>query len=112
MKNYIHVVLVLLHEYKQGVIVLLLVLMIADINYIRYESDPITFMILGLIIAFFKFYNFTSKRLFSLCIVPVVIIFWGFLIDPTSLVIEKASIWLFLLMGTGIVQEFFSKHTT
>lgn len=102
-------ILSFLKEYKQAIVALILVAIIADILFITFKSDPITFTILGLSIVFFKFYKFSNKSIFALCFIPIVIIFFGFIIDPTSLVIEKASIWLFLLMGVGILQEFFKK---
>ena len=107
MKNLIQRLLLFLKEYKHGVVAVLLMAMIADILFIRYTSDPITLSILGFIIIMFKLYQFTPKKIFALCTFPLVIIFFGFLIDPASPVAEKASIWLFLLMGTGIVQELF-----
>src|SRR3989344_2820329 len=90
---------------KAAINTLILVVIIQDMLLIQYKSDLITFTILGLSIIFFKFYKFTSKTIFVLCSIPVSIIFFRFLIDPASLVIEKASIWLFLLMGTGIIWE-------
>lgn len=94
-----------LKEYKLAVITLLLVAIIADIFLIRFKSDIVAFAILGLVVFFFRFYNLRSKKIFFLCLIPTGIIFLAFLIDSQSLAIEKAAIWLFLLMGTGIVWE-------
>jgi len=107
MKKLVQRVLFFLKEYKHGVVTVLLMAVIADILFIRYASDPITFSILGLIVVMFKFYQFTSKNIFSLGIIPLVIMSFGFLLDPASFVADKASVWLFLLIGIGIVQELF-----
>lgn len=105
------VIPVFLKEYKSVVITLILVAIIADIFLIRLKSDLIAFAILSLVVFFFKFYKLRSKKIFILCLIPTGIIFLAFLIDSQSLVIEKAAIWLFLLMGTGIVWEFLKRDT-
>jgi len=109
MKKYLQRVLPLLKEYKHAVIAIILIAMIGDIAVIGSKSDVIPFAILGLLIIFFKFYGFSSKMFFILCFIPVVIIFLGFIINPFSVMLDKASIWLFLLMGLGILLELFEK---
>jgi len=82
-----------------------------DILLIENKSDLITFFILSLIILFFRFYKIGSKKIFIVSIFPIVIIFFSFIIAPKSFAIEKASTWLFLLIGTGILQEILGKDT-
>lgn len=108
MKKYLQSVLLFLKEYKHGVIALILTAIIVDIFFIRSKSDAITLTILGLVIFFFRFYKLSRKKIFILCFIPTGTIFFTFLIDPASIAIEKAAIWLFLLMGTGIIQELFA----
>jgi 4-hydroxybenzoate polyprenyltransferase len=98
-----------LKRYKFVVITLLVVVMIEDILFIRFKSDLITFTVLGLIVIFFKFYKWTTKRIFFLCFIPVAIMFVMFFTDSSSIVLENAAIWLYLLMGVGIVWELFRK---
>lgn len=109
MNKYLHTVISFLNQNKSVVITLILVGIVADILFIGLKSDLITFSIIGLVIVFFRFYKMSSKKIFVLCFVPIGIIFFGFLIDPASIQIEKASIWLFLLIGAGIVQELITK---
>ena len=92
------------------VVTLIVVAIIADILSVSFKSDLITFTILGLIIIFFRFYKFSSKSMFTLCFIPLVIIFFSFLINPNSLGLEKASVWLFLIMGVGIIEEIFKSN--
>lgn len=99
----------ILKEYKQVVVTLILLVIFGDILLIKFKSDLVTFTILGLLIISFKFYNFPFKRIFILCFIPIIAIFLEFIIDPASLEIEKAAIWLFLLLGTGIVWQFLNK---
>lgn len=102
-------VLSFLKVYRVGVVTLLLVIMIEDILLVGFKSDLITFSILGLIIFFFRFYKTTSKRIFSLAFIPIIVMFLMYFIDAFSVITEKAAIWLFLLMGVGIMQELFKK---
>jgi len=104
-------ILPFLKEYKLVVVTLLVVGIIGDISLIQFKSDLITFAILGLVVFFFRFYKFTTKRIFVLCLIPILIMFFMFLIDSRSIVVEKASVWLFLLLGTGIMWELFKKDT-
>jgi len=96
-----------LKKYNQAVNALILAAIIVDILLIQFKSDVITFTIFGLYIILFRFYKFTSQNMFILCFIPLGIILFGFLIDPGFLGIEKASVWLFLIMGAGIVTDFF-----
>lgn len=109
MKKYLKLILAFLREYKHAIVTLNLLAIIGDILLINFKSDLITFIILGLLIILFKFYKFPFKRIFTLCLIPIVIIFLGFIVDSHSMAINKASIWLFLLLGIGIVQQLFSK---
>lgn len=102
-------IVLFLKKNKLAIVTLLLVALVGDILLIKFKSDLITFSIYGLVITFFKFYGYTSKRIFALCSIPIIIVFFGFLINPGSLVIEKASVWLFLLIGAGSIQELMKK---
>lgn len=107
MNKFIQKILFFLKEYKHGVVALLLAAIVSDMVFIKLKSDVITLAILGLILLCFRLYKYTPKRIFAICFFPVVVIFFGFMIDPTSVAIEKAAVWLFLLMAAGIVQELF-----
>lgn len=96
-----------LRKYKSVIMTLVVLGIISDIFLIRFKSDLITFAILALVFFSFKFYKITSKMTFLLGIIPTVIIFLYFLVDSESLFVEKAAIWLFLLLGLGIIQELF-----
>ena len=109
MKKYAQTIKSLLNEYKHAIITLILVAVISDI-FFGSKSDLNTFIILGSSIFFFSFYKFNSKRIFILCFIPIGIIFFTFLFSSHPLVSEKAARWLFLLMGTGILQEFIIKR--
>ena len=110
MKKYLELILALLREYKHAIVTLNLLAIIGDILLIKFTSDLVTFIILGLLIISFKFYKFPFKRIFALDVIPIVVIFFGFIIDPYSMALDKASIWLFLLTGTGIVLQIFNKE--
>lgn len=110
MKKNLHIILLKSREYKQVIITLIILTIIGDISLINFKSDLITFIILGLLVASFNFYKFPFRRIFVLCLMPVVIIFFGFIINPYSVIVEKAAIWLFLLLGVGIIQQLFNKE--
>lgn len=99
-----------LREYKSVIITLILLSMITDIFLIKFKSDLIALSILGLIIFFFRFYKIESRKIFIICLIPIIIIFLLFIISSASLAIEKAATWLFMMFGIGAIQGLFKKN--
>lgn len=105
MKKYLHSSTLLLEKYKHAVVALILTAIIADILAVEFQSYLISLPILAFTIVFFNFYKFSSKKIFLLCFIPILVIFFGYIIAPESLQIKKAATWLFLFMTTGIIWE-------
>lgn len=105
MKKYIDVFLHILKKYKYAIVTLILVSIVGDILLANFYSDLISFTILAFTVILFNFYKFDPKKIFVLSLIPIIVIFFGFVIAPESREIEKAATWLFLLMATGIIQE-------
>lgn len=97
------------NKHKSVVTSFISLLILQDILFLSRRSDVITLGVLGMVIISSKFYKLSSKRVFLLCFIPLTIMFLTFIMNPNSNAIEKASTWLFLLMGTGILQSFFKK---
>lgn len=105
MKKYKDVFLHILKKYKYVVVTLILVSIVGDILFASFYSDLISFTLLAFTVILFNFYNFSSKKLFVLCFIPILVIFFGFIIAPESREVEKAAAWLFLFMAAGIILE-------
>lgn len=107
MRISIKVIPALLREYKSVVITLILLSIAVDIFFIKSKSDAIVLGLLGLIIFFFRFYKIENRQIFIICLIPITIIFFLFIVNFESAMIQKAATWLYLLMGAGIIQEIF-----
>ena len=94
-----------LQRYKQVVLTVILLLIVADIFFLKESSDFRIFTVLGIYIAAIFIYKLSSRFTFILSLFVLVFMYIEFLLTGTSENTEKAAVWLFFLIGTGLVQQ-------
>lgn len=95
----------LLWENKKIILTFILLTIPADIFLIKGSSDFRIFGILGFYIAGILFYRLGSRLTFSFALVLLGGMFFSFIFTGTSESTEKAAVWLFLFLLTGIIQQ-------
>lgn len=78
---------------------------LADILFIRGNSDFRIFGILGLYVAASSFYKLKSRLTFLLGLVLLGVMFAEFIFTGTSESTEKAAVWLVFFLLVGIIQQ-------
>jgi len=78
---------------------------LADILFIKGNSDLRIFGILGLYVAAAFLYKFKSRLTFLLALVLLGVMFAEFIFTGTSESTEKAAVWLFFFLLIGIIQQ-------
>lgn len=104
-KQYIKNKLSYLKNYKSSMLTAIMLIIIADIFFSNIESDIFIFGVLGLYLFSINFYKLKSKTTFLICFFIMVAFSIEFIFSNTSNHTEKAAVWLFLLLFTGIIQE-------
>lgn len=87
--------------------ILFLLGIILDIFYFKNNSDIRFFSLLLLWILITKIYSLKSDLTFKLCLVYLAIIFFFMLLNKNPLRIERLSVWIFLFLLVGVVQQIF-----
>ncbi|MBI3380148.1 hypothetical protein HY029_05325 [Candidatus Gottesmanbacteria bacterium] len=98
-------VLNILQQYKQVILTAIFLGICADILFLKESSDLRIFTILGIYIASISFFKLSSRFTFILCLLVLAIMYVEFLLTGPSENTEKAAVWLFFLIGTGVVQQ-------
>ena len=98
-------VLNMLQRGKQVVLTTIFLGICADILFLKESSDLRIFALLGIYIASIVFYKLSSRFTYILSLFVLVIMYIEFLLTGASENTEKAAVWLFFLMGTGLVQQ-------
>lgn len=91
---------------KQVVLTTVFLGICTDILFLKKSSDLRIFALLGVYIASIIIYKLSSRFTFILGLLVLVIMYVEFLLTGASENTEKAAVWLFFLMGTGLVQQF------
>lgn len=104
-KQYLKDKLSLLKNYRSAILTAIVLIIASDIISSNIKSDIITFGILGLYMCVIYFYRLKSKTTFLICFFILTAFSILFIFTSTSKSTEKAAVWLFLFLFTGIIQE-------
>ena len=99
------IVLAHLHAYKQVVLTLIVLLVVADVLFLKESSDIRIFGILGIYIWGILMYKLHSNYTFFMGLLSLFLMYILFLITGTSSSTEKAAVWLFFFLGIGMIQR-------
>lgn len=94
---------------KLAVLTVILLLTIQYIAFLDFETDIALFLLIGLYLLAVKFYNLQSKTTFLYCFIFLAIMAVEFVLTSVSTSTEKAAVFLYFYILTGIIQEFL-KH--
>lgn len=94
-----------LRQNKSGALTAIGLILTGDIFSPQTQSDLIILIILGLYVFFIKVFNLKSKVTFLFCFFILGLLLIEFIFTGVSEHSEKASVWLFLFIATGILQE-------
>lgn len=98
-------ILFFLRENKKTVLTLLVVAIFADTIFLSKSSDMIIFSILILYSVAMKIFNVKSRLTFTISLALLVMMFLSYLLTGTSVVTEKAAVWLILFLIIGVIQQ-------
>lgn len=102
MKKTIHNALLL---YKQVILTILVFAVFGDIVFLKTQSD---FVLFGLLIVYcgcLFIYKLTSIVTFRFSLFVLTVMSLSFITTSTSVITERAAVWLFFLILTGVVQQ-------
>lgn len=102
MKKTIHNALLL---YKQVILTILVLAAFGDIVFLKTQSD---FVLFGLLIVYcgcLFIYKLTSVVTFRFSLFVLTVMSLSFITTSTSVITERAAVWLFFLILTGVVQQ-------
>lgn len=94
-----------LKNYKSSMLTAIMLVIIANIFFSNIKSDIFIFGVLGLYLFSIIFYKLKAKTAFSICLFILAAFSISFILSNTSDHTEKAAVWLFLFLFTGIIQE-------
>lgn len=94
-----------LKNYKSSMLTAIVLIIIGDIFLSDTKSDAVVFGILGLYLFSINFYKLKAKTTFLICFFILAAFSIQFIFSNTSDYTEKAAVWLFLFLFTGIIQE-------
>lgn len=94
-----------LKENKRTVLSFFIAGIVADILFFKKSSDYFTFGILLLYLFFMKIFQIKSKSTFLLCLALLIMMFVSYLFTGTSVLTEKAAVWLILFLIIGVIQQ-------
>ena len=97
--------ILILRKNKPVVLTVIFLAILADIFFIRGNSDIRIFGILGVYIISVFFYKLKSRLTFLFSLALLGIMFIEFLFTRTSESTEKAAVWLYLFLAIGIIQK-------
>lgn len=104
-KQFIKNKLSYLKNYKSSMLTAIMLIIIADIFFSNTKSDVVVFGILGLYLFSINLYKLKAKTTFLICVFILAAFSILFILTNTSDSTEKAAVWLFLFLSTGIMQE-------
>lgn len=94
-----------LRENKRTVLTLIFVVILADILFVNKNNDFIIFGVIGLYISCIYLFKLRSKLTFLMCLVLLASMYIHYLFSQVSIPTEKSAVWLVLLLGIGIIQQ-------
>lgn len=96
---------VFLREQRPTILNLVIFAIIADIVFFSTNLDVRLFTILSLYIGCVFFYKLRSTFTFAISLLLLGIMFVTLLITGTSVMTEKAAVWIFFFILVGIIQQ-------
>ena len=90
---------------KRKTTIFVFVAIIFNSIFIESSSDVVFFGVVGLYIGAVFFYKLYSKLTFLFCFALLVVIFSEYIFTGASLKTEKTSVWFFLFLTIGIIQQ-------
>lgn len=94
-----------LKNYKSSMLTAIVLIVMGDVFFSNTKSDVVIFGVLGLYLFSINFYKLESKITFLICFFILAAFSVSFIFSNTSDHAEKAAVWLFLFLLTGIIQE-------
>lgn len=95
----------ILHQYKQVVLTIFVLIVLSDIVFFKTESDVMLFVTLASYVGCILYYKLSSAATFRLSLLVLGVMSVAFIATGTSVITERAAVWLFFLILTGIVQQ-------
>ncbi|MCL4418659.1 hypothetical protein M1146_00995 [Patescibacteria group bacterium] len=81
--------------------------LIADLFYFSIPTDLRLFTLLLIWIIVVRAYRMASSSTFKLTLLLFVLLFISFLFKRESILNERISTWIYLLLATGVIHQFF-----
>lgn len=94
-----------LKKNRPTIIVVLIGLLLFDVFANDTSSDIITFGLLILFILGIIFLKFTSRLTFFITLTMAIIMSISYIFMGTTVITEKAAVWLFLFLLVGVFQQ-------
>lgn len=94
-----------LHENRLIVLTFIVIAILVDSLITPLSTDIAYFGILACYILFYRFYHMRSSLTFMLCLGIIVAILISLILSQASIRTEKLTVWFFLLMVVGILQQ-------
>ena len=92
-------------RFQEAVLTILVLVVLGDIVFLKTESDLMLFGILGAYLACIFFYKLSSSATFRFSLFILGIMSISFVTTGASVITERAAVWLFFLILTGIIQQ-------
>lgn len=95
----------ILLQYKQVVLTVFVLTVLGDIVFFKSNSDVMLFGALVFYIGCILYYALSSRATFRLSLLVVGVMSVAFMTTGTSVITERAAVWLFFLILTGLAQQ-------
>ena len=94
-----------LHTYKQVVLTIVILTILGDTVFFKSQSDVMLFGTLAFYAGCILYYKLSSTATFRLSLLVLGVMSVAFIATGTSVITERAAVWLFFLILTGILQQ-------
>ncbi len=94
-----------LQRFQEVILTILILMVVGDIVFLKTQSDLVLFGVLGIYIGCILFYRLKSAATFRFGLFVLGLMSLAFIVSGTSVITERAAVWLFFLLLTGILQQ-------
>jgi hypothetical protein len=105
MRKGIGALLLFLRENRRTSLTVLSIFILADIFFVKANSDYVIFTSLLVYVLFMKIFRINSRLTISLCLALLVLMSFDYLFTGASVSTEKAAVWSILFLIIGAVQK-------
>lgn len=91
--------------YKQVILTILVLAVFGDIVLLKSQSDFVLFGLLIVYCGFLFIYRLSSIVTFRVSLFVLAVMSLAFITTSTSVITERAAVWLFFLILTGVIQQ-------